>query len=229
MPTLRVKICGITNIEDALAATAAGADMLGFVFYPKSTRLVTIEQTRAITDALRAATPRPPVLVGVFVDVDWQTVAQTLDDAGLDLAQLHGSEPPVEVGLLAPRAFKALRPQSRGEVEAAAATYAAVLPPTDPATATQPTYLVDTFVPWAIGGTGRRADWHAARTLAERYPILLAGGLTLETVADAVAVVNPWGVDVSSGVERAPGQKDHALVRDFIAAARAAQSQADHV
>ena len=120
MPT-RVKICGITNSEDALAATAAGADLLGFIFYDKSPRYIAPERVRAITDTVRAATSHPPRFVGVFVDEDWQRVAASLDAAGLDLAQLHGSEPPLEVGLLAPRAFKALRPPSRGDTDPMAA------------------------------------------------------------------------------------------------------------
>ena len=222
---LQVKICGITNIEDALVATAAGADLLGFIFYPKSPRLVTVEQTRAITDAVRAATAYPPVFVGVFVDEDVAEVERILDAGGLDLAQLHGSEPPVEISRLAPRAFKALRPQSRGDAESMVAAFGAVLPPTDPATARRPSFLVDAYHPWRFGGTGKTTDWHAARTLAERFPILLAGGLTAENVQAAVEVVQPWGVDVSSGVERAPGQKDPALVRDFIAAAKQTEDE----
>lgn len=217
----RVKICGITTIEDGLAATAAGADLLGFVFYDKSPRVVEASRVRKITDALRATTARPPLFVGVFVDEDWRRVADILEIAGLDLAQLHGSEPPLEVGLLAPYAFKALRPATRGDIDAMVATYAEVLPPTDPATAERPSFLIDAYHPWRFGGTGRRADWPAARLLAERYPILLAGGLTPENVQEALAVARPWGIDVSSGVERAPGQKDPTLMRAFVENARA--------
>ena len=215
MPT-RVKICGITNSEDALAATAAGADLLGFIFYDKSPRYIAPERVRAITDTVRAATSHPPRFVGVFVDEDWQRVAASLAAAGLDLAQLHGSEPPLEVGLLAPRAFKALRPPSRGDTDPMAAIYADVLPPIDPATALRPSFLLDAYHPWQFGGTGRRTDWQSARLLATRYPILLAGGLTPDTIEAALAEVEPWGVDVSSGVETSPGHKDHALVRTFI-------------
>lgn len=215
MPT-RVKICGITNTADALAATAAGADLLGFIFYDKSPRYIAPDAVREITDVVRAATDHPPRFVGVFVDVDWQRVAATLDAAGLDLAQLHGSEPPLEVGLLAPRAFKALRPPNRGDTDPMAAIYSDALPPTDPRTATRPSFLLDAYHPWQFGGTGRRTDWQSARLLATRYPILLAGGLTPTTVEEAIAEAEPWGVDVSSGVETSPGHKDHALVRAFI-------------
>lgn len=219
---MRVKICGLTNLDDALVAVEAGADLVGFIFYPKSPRYVTPSQVRAMTDQIRGASTMPPLCVGVFVDVDWREVAQVLDDAGLDLAQLHGSEPPVEISLLAPRAFKALRPQSRGDAETLVATYTAVAPPTDPGAAAQPSFLIDAYHPWKFGGTGRRTDWHAAHTLAERFPILLAGSLTLDNVGEAISQVQPWGVDVSSGVESAPGQKDHALVREFIRAAKTA-------
>lgn len=218
----RVKICGITDTADALAATAAGADLLGFIFYDKSPRYIAPNRVRGITARVRATTDHPPLFVGVFVDEDWQQVAATLDAAGLDLAQLHGSEPPLEVGLLAPRAFKALRPPSRGDTDPMAAIYASVLPPTDPATATRPSFLLDAYHPWQFGGTGRRTDWQAARLLAARHPILLAGGLTPDTVEAAIAEAQPWGVDVSSGVEISPGHKDHALVRAFIENARRA-------
>ena len=217
---MRVKICGITNIEDAVAATQAGADLLGFIFYPKSQRRVSVEDAREIVARLRAEYSNPPLMVGVFVDVEYDEVARTLDEAKLDLAQLSGSEPPLEVGLLAPRAFKAIRPQNRADADGISAAYNEVLPPTDPATATRPSFLVDAYHPWRFGGTGRAADWNAARSLALRYPTLLAGGLTPDTVAEAITEVQPWGVDVASGVESAPGTKDHDLVRRFIAAAR---------
>ncbi|MFN8470617.1 MAG: phosphoribosylanthranilate isomerase [Anaerolineae bacterium] len=217
---MRVKICGITNIEDALVATEAGADLLGFIFYPKSPRRVGVEDAREIVATLRAQRTDAPLMVGVFVDVEYQDVARTLDEVGLDLAQLSGSEPPLEVGLLAPRAFKSIRPQNRADADGITAAYGEVLPPTDPATASRPSFLVDAYHPWRFGGTGRAADWNAARSLALRYPTLLAGGLTPNTVAEAIAGVQPWGVDVASGVERAPGRKDHDLVRRFIAAAK---------
>ncbi len=219
---MHIKICGLTNLDDARVAAEAGASLLGFIFYPPSPRYVAPERVHDIVAALRAELAQPPLGVGVFVDVDAPEVARTLDIAGLDLAQLHGSEPPVEVEQLAPRAFKALRPRGRGDAETMVATYAAVLPPTDPATATHPRFLVDAYHPWKFGGTGEMASWHAARSLAERFPILLAGSLTPDNVAEAIAFVNPWGVDVSSGVEREPGQKDHARVRAFIAAAQGA-------
>ncbi len=215
-------------MEDALAATEAGADLLGFIFYPKSQRRVSVEDAREIVARLRAERLNSPLMVGVFVDVEYAEVARTLDEVGLDLAQLSGSEPPLEVGLLAPRAFKAIRPQNRADADGISAAYNEVLPPTDPATATRPLFLVDAYHPWRFGGTGRAADWNAARSLALRYPTLLAGGLTPDTVAEAIAEVQPWGVDVASGVEGAPGKKDHDLVRRFITAAKQSIAPTDN-
>jgi phosphoribosylanthranilate isomerase len=223
--TLRVKICGITNLDDALLATEAGADLLGFILYLKSPRYVQPDQVQGIVAHLRSLTIRP-LLVGVFVDEPVEQVQRTLDECGLDLAQLHGSEPPAEVALLAPRAYKALRPQTRGEGEAAVAAYAGSIVGVglNPGLPDRPEFLIDAYHPWRFGGTGEVADWHAARVIARRYRILLAGGLTPGNVGQAIAEVRPWGVDVSSGVEAAPGRKDPAQVRAFIAAAQRAEA-----
>jgi phosphoribosylanthranilate isomerase len=217
---VRIKICGITNLEDARCAAGAGADFLGFVFYNKSPRFVAPEQVAAITRAIRsewgAATLR---FVGVFVDEPVAAVQAVLDAAGLDLAQLHGDEPPGEVQRLAPRAFKAIRPRSPDEAEATLDVYREVLP----ADAGLPQLLVDAYDPRQYGGTGTRADWAVARLLAGHCRLLLAGGLAPETVGAAIEAVRPWGVDVSSGVERAPGLKDHARVHAFTHAVRLAE------
>ena len=139
-----------------------------------------------------------------------------LKETGLDLAQLHGGEPPVVLERLQGRAFKALRSTSLAEAEADAEWYADLGP------SAGPDLLLDAYHPQAYGGTGQRADWDTAAALARRYRLLLAGGLTPANVAEAIARVQPWGVDVSSGVETEPGRKDHAAVRAFIAAARGA-------
>jgi phosphoribosylanthranilate isomerase len=221
--TLHVKICGLTYVDDALLAAEAEADLLGFILYPKSPRYVRPERVQDIVARLSSLTRRP-LLVGVFVDEPVDDVRRVLDECGLDLAQLHGSEPPAEVALLTPRAYKTIRPQSRGEAEAAVAAYAGSMAeagfmPSPPGT---PEFLIDAYHPWRLGGTGRMADWHAARVIARRHRILLAGGLTPDNVAQAIAEVQPWGVDVSSGVEVAPGRKDPARLRAFVAAARQA-------
>lgn len=214
---MKIKICGITNLEDAQAAIEAGADLLGFVFYPKSRRYVEPETAAAIISKLTMQyATRNTQYAGVFVDERVNRVREILDQCRLDLAQLHGSEPPVEVRMLQPQAYKALRPRQRGDAEAAAATYAPVMD----IASDRPAFLIDAYHPWQFGGTGETTDWMAARVLAWRFPILLAGGLTPENVADAIRVVEPWGVDVSSGVEAEPGKKDHRKVRAFIEAVR---------
>jgi len=218
--TPRVKVCGLTSLEDARRAAEAGADFLGFVFYPKSPRFVPPERVAVITAALRAEFgAEAPRFVGVFVDAPVEQVRATLDIAGLDLAQLHGGEPPALVGALHPRAFKALRPRSSEEAVAMAESYRAVLPEDG----ALPQLLVDAYHPTRPGGTGLRADWGIARELARRFRLLLAGGLTPENVGEAIAQVRPWGVDVSSGVERSPGLKDPARLRAFVEAVRRLQ------
>ncbi len=215
---MKVKICGITNLEDARVAVAAGADFLGFIFYPRSPRYVTSELAGQIIAALRAE-GLAAVTVGVFVDAPLAEIERTMQMAGLDLAQLHGDEPAAQVQALSGRAFKALRLRPGDEIEADALSYLSVAPDA----AWVPQLLVDAYHPGAYGGTGQTGDWRLAHVLARRCErLLLAGGLTPDNVAQAIAEVRPWGVDVSSGVEASPGRKDHGRVRAFIAAARAA-------
>lgn len=213
-----VKICGITNLDDALCAAEAGADLLGFISYPKSPRFVAPEKVAVITQAIRREYGvHAPRCVGVFVDEPVERVRAVLDSAGLDLAQLHGSEPPAEVRMLRPHAFKAIRPQTRDDAEATVVAYCDVVADDD----ALPQFLIDAYHPHQFGGTGTLADLDVARSLAHRFRLLLAGGLTPETVGPAIRRVQPWGVDVSSGVERAKGIKDHARIRTFIEAVRA--------
>jgi phosphoribosylanthranilate isomerase len=214
---MKVKICGITNVEDAQMAIEAGADLLGFIFYPKSPRYVEPGAVATILDELTSRYAiRDTQFVGVFVDEPVNRVREILDQCHLDLAQLHGSEPPAEVRMLQPRAYKAIRPKQRGDAEAMAATFAPVMD----ISLERPAFLIDAYHSWKFGGTGATTDWMAARVLARRFPILLAGGLTPDNVIDAIRTVEPWGVDVSSGVEAAPGKKDHAKVHAFIEAAK---------
>lgn len=216
-----VKICGITNIEDARVAADAGADFLGFIFYPESPRYVTPELAGKITQQIRAEfAERSPRFVGVFVDEPVETVRATIETANLDLVQLHGAETPGVVATLAPYAFKALRPQTLAEVQEAFKTYVAA--PSAPSTVyglpSTPDLLIDAYHPQKMGGTGQIADLDTARWLAARCRLLLAGGLTPDNVAVAIRHVHPWGVDVSSGVEIAKGKKGHGKVRAFIEA-----------
>jgi phosphoribosylanthranilate isomerase len=213
-----IKICGITNLDDARCAAEAGVDFLGFIFYHRSPRFVEPEEVAGITEAIRCEFGADvPGFVGVFVNEPAGRVYTALNDAGLDLAQLHGNEPLSDLEALYPRAFKALRPQSAAEAEAAVACYYDALLDDE----ALPQFLVDAYHPYQLGGTGVQADWDVACSLAGRFRLLLAGGLTPETVTAAVERVRPWGVDVSSGVERAKGVKDHVQVRAFVKAVRA--------
>ena len=200
---VRVKICGITSLEDALAAVEAGADALGFVFYAKSPRYVVPDRAREIILQL------PPFVarVGVFVNEELERVREIMAYCHLDYAQLHGDEPPEYLEALYPSAIKALRVRSAADVKRLSMYRAAA-------------YLLDTYHPTKPGGTGETWDWELA-VAARRYgPVILAGGLTSDNVAEAVRRVHPYAVDVSSGVESAPGRKDAAQMRRFVAAAK---------
>jgi len=205
---MKVKICGITNGDDAHAAVEAGADLLGFNFYRKSPRYVAPETVGQIAAQLRSGRDKPR-LVGVFVNSPLEEVRAILQIAQLDLAQLHGDEPAQLVEQLAGRGFKALRPTSEEQAEFDAARFA----PNGPQA---PMLLIDAYRKDQYGGTGQTADWSIAMKLTGRYPILLAGGLTPENVAAAIQQVKPWGVDVASGVEMAPGEKDAKKMQAFV-------------
>lgn len=209
---MRVKICGLTNYEDAVAAVQAGADMLGFNFYPPSPRCIRTGDCRTWVARLRAAFSQPVTMVGVFVNASAAEMQSVMDTCGLDLAQLSGDESPETLRALGERAFKALRPASPQDLNAAVSRY--------PLRSTLPAWLIDAFRPGEFGGTGQIADWSLARALARLSPVMLAGGLRPDNVAQAVEQVRPWGVDVASGVESAPGRKDHGKMAAFVQAAR---------
>lgn len=221
----QVKICGLTRLDDALAALEAGADYLGFIFYPPSPRAITPIAAAALVARLRAvapqrfAGPNRPYLVGVFVNESPAAIATALTTCGLDLAQLSGDEPPDAVANPASpifgRAYKALRSRGPAEAKADSARYLA------PDSPSGPRLLLDTPNGRLYGGTGQTGDWALAALLAAPR-LMLAGGLTPDNVADAVAYVRPFAVDVAGGVESAPGHKDPDRVRAFIAAAKGA-------
>lgn len=205
-----VKICGITNLEDARAAVEAGADALGFNFYRGSRRYITPQEARRIIEEL----PPHVLSVGVFVNEDEpETVMRMAAEAGLTAVQLHGEETRDYCRRLSGlRVIKALRVGSDFD-PADAGHYAAEA------------ILLDAFAEHERGGTGLQFDWSVARRTRAHVPRLyLAGGLTPETVAEAIASVEPFAVDVCSGVELAPGRKDVGLVRAFIEAARGARA-----
>ncbi len=212
MSRLFVKICGITSPEDAALAVDAGADALGFVFWPMSPRRVDLARAVAIARQL------PPFVlrVGVFVNAPREEMARVADAVGLDVLQLHGDEPPEALVALPRRAIKAVRVGRRFASDEATRYLSCTSG-----------LLVDTRLTGdssqAPGGTGVPFDWALVTGLAAQVPFLvLAGGLTPQNVADAVKVVRPQAVDVASGVETVPGKKDPARVRAFVAAARAA-------
>jgi phosphoribosylanthranilate isomerase len=205
---IHIKFCGITSLEDALAAIEAGADHLGFNFYPPSPRSIGMEKCAGITAILAKEHPQVK-RVGVFVNAPVGQIRTIMETCSLDLAQLHGDEPPQALASLEGCAFKAFR----GVPDLSISDYAKL-------TRGAPALLVDAQVAGAFGGTGVTADWPAARALARRYPLLLAGGLTPENVTQAVRQVRPWGVDAASGVEAGPGKKDPGRMKAFVQAAR---------
>jgi phosphoribosylanthranilate isomerase len=204
----KIKICGIKTINDARAAMDAGADLIGFNFYPKSPRYVEVGMCRNIMSVVRQ--DGRVKSVGVFVNASVGEILATMDTLGLNLAQLHGDETPEMLKVLDGKAFKAFRgiPGSIDGFERQDA----------------PAFLVDAAVKGVYGGSGVTADWDGAAELAKMYPLLLAGGLTPENVADAVSRVQPWGVDVASGVESAPGVKDASKMSAFVKAVRSVES-----
>lgn len=202
----KVKICGITSLGDALLAVDAGADALGFVFFEKSPRYLGPEAAAGII----AKIPALVQIVGLFVNAELDFVNRTADSCGLDIVQLHGEESPAYCRMVRRRVMKAFR--VRGPESLAA------LPDYQVAA-----YLLDAYSPNAYGGTGEVFDWDCAVAAKERGPIVLAGGLNPDNVARAVATVAPYAVDVSSGVESSPGQKDPEKVRRFILEAKQAR------
>jgi len=200
---VRIKICGITNLEDARLAASLGAHALGFIFYPKSPRAMRPDSAREIIRNL------PPffMTVGVFVDEEAGVVREIAATAGLDWVQLHGRETPEYCRALDHRVIKGFRikdagslgllPDYRGSVQA---------------------FLLDTYRAGTAGGTGETFDWNLARESGKYGPIILAGGLTAANVAQALAVAQPAAVDVASGVEATPGKKDPEKLRAFFKA-----------
>lgn len=196
----RIKICGITRLEDAQAAVDAGADAIGFVFYSPSPRSVTVEQAGTILRHL------PPFVssVGLFVNAEPAWIREVLAQVPLDLLQFHGDEAPDDCARFGRPWLKAVRVRSRDDIETAFSTYRDAKG-----------LLVDAFDPALYGGTGKAFDWSL---IPQRrpLPLVLAGGLDSVNVADAVRQVRPWAVDVSGGVERAKGIKDAKKIRAFI-------------
>ncbi len=196
---IRVKICGNVTLKDTMAAVEAGADAVGFVFYVRSPRVVSPKTVASIVSHL------PPFVtpVGVFVNEKPDVVRQIMSDCGLAYAQLHGEESPQYCAELRFPVLKGIRVRSREDVSALASYRVEAI-------------LLDAYVEGMVGGTGTTFDWDLAVEAKAWGPIILAGGLTPDNVVEAISRVQPYGVDVSSGVEAAPGVKDHAKVRAFV-------------
>jgi phosphoribosylanthranilate isomerase len=201
---VRVKVCGVTNLEDALAAVEAGAHALGFVFAP-SRRQIDPETASRIISHL------PPLVtrVGVFVDAPLDRVRGVMAECALDLAQLHGEETPEYCEELSPRAVKAFRVRDDGVLSELPRYRLAA-------------YLLDSYVAGVPGGSGRTFDWEIALQARKIGPIILSGGLNPDNVRQAIQKVRPYGVDVSSGVESVPRKKDPAKLQAFLKAVREA-------
>ncbi len=198
-----IKICGLTRADDARRAVEAGATAIGMVFWPGSPRAVTLAQAEAVG----AAVGGDVLTVGVFVDATREEIDHVMRRVPLGAAQLHGHESPAFVGTLPWPVIKAVPVAGEGP-----------LPDLSPWAGVR--VLLDTHDPERRGGTGRMVDWARAAVLAATRPVILAGGLNPDNVAEAVMRVRPSGIDVSSGVERSPGVKDEARVRALIEAVR---------
>jgi phosphoribosylanthranilate isomerase len=199
---LFVKICGVRTLDDALQCARAGADAIGFNFWPQSRRFIDIDS------AARIAAQLPPTLrrFGVFVNQPAGEALRALSVGAIEVAQLHGDETPEQCRPLAGRYVKAIRLRDQDSLTRLDDYDCDLL-------------LIDADAP-GYGGSGQRADWSLARLAAERRQVLLAGGLTADNLADAVAAVHPFGVDVAGGVEASPGVKDPHQIAAFMRAAR---------
>lgn len=201
MADTKIKFCGITNKEDALFAAALNVDMLGFVFYKNSRRCVDTKTAKDIINEL------PPFVakVGVFVDEDKARVVEMAEECSLDILQFHGRERPdycagFKDSYKVIKAFRIKGADSLKQINDYDVDY----------------YMLDAYSQKKIGGTGKNFDWKIAQNFELLKPVILSGGLTPENVADAIRILSPYGVDVSSGIERSPGRKDPVLMKKFV-------------
>ena len=201
---VKVKVCGMTSLKDALVAVEGGADAVGFIFYKKSPRSVTMKTVREIVLEL------PPFVntVGVFVDETAEQINKIADYCNLDIIQLHGDESPIFCKKIRRKVIKAFRIKDMQSVKKLSSFQVSG-------------FLLDTFSENLHGGTGKVFDWNLALPAKKFGPVIMAGGLTPNNVQQAVRQIRPYGVDVCSGVESEPGIKDHKKVRAFLNNAKA--------
>jgi len=198
---IKIKICGITNMEDARVASDLGADALGFIFYKESKRNVSPETVKDIISEL------PPFItkVGVFVNSDLDEILSIKEQTGIDIAQLHGDETPEFCGTIPFKIIKVIRIKEKSDI-GQVAQYS------------DQDILFDTYSDKEYGGTGESFNWEILKDLSLSKNIILSGGLNSDNVLDAVKIVRPYAVDISSGVECEPGKKDHKKIKKFIEA-----------
>lgn len=195
---VKVKICGITNPDDAIHACECGADLIGFVFYKKSPRYIAPERAGLIIKRL----PAPVEKVGVFVNESSETINRIVEDTGLTVVQLHGEETPEFTKEIKVKVIKAIRVKNEDDISGMQKYSVSA-------------FLLDSFTQ-SYGGSGKTFNWEIAKEAKKYGKIFLSGGLTPDNVADAISAVKPYGVDVSSGVESAPGKKDKNKVKEFL-------------
>lgn len=202
-PPVKVKVCGTTRLKDALLAVECGADAVGFIFYKKSPRCVTLKTAKEICSQL------PPFVhrVGVFVNETAETINRIADRCGLDAVQLHGDESPAFCRKIKHRVIKAVRVKDSGSLKGLSRY-------------TVDGFLLDAFKEDQRGGTGKVFDWALAQRAKKYGPVIIAGGLNPRNVKEAIRQVRPYGVDVSSGVEQSPGKKDPKKLKAFLKAVR---------
>lgn len=196
----QIKICGITNREDAAFVAQCGADAVGFIFHPKSPRYVAPETVKQIIKKL----PANITTVGVFVDLNPLQVKDIVAFCSLDMVQLHGAEPPAYCSQFpSSQVIKAIALKEEADVEHLGAYPVRAV-------------LVDAYDPVRHGGTGEKADWALAAKVKDQHPLILAGGLSMANIKEAIDLVSPHAVDINSGVEGSPGRKDHQKVQEII-------------
>jgi phosphoribosylanthranilate isomerase len=218
---MKVKVCGIRKFKEAMQAIEAGVDIIGFNFYPQSPRYIgpgdCMRLVVRLETALREEMSRV-TMMGVFVNAEIDHMHAIFRDCHLDMIQLSGDESPEVLDFLGERSFKVLRPTTFAEFEAEVERF--------PRRTMAPAWMIDTFRAGQYGGTGQMVDWALARQIAQTAPVLLAGGLTPTNVAEAIRRIQPWAVDVASGVESSPGEKDPEKVRAFVQAVRDCTAEA---